>query len=286
MRVLVTGGSGRIGRYVVQELVEAGHHVTSIDLFPDSDSPCRTLRVDVTEAGEVYQALVSARAEAVIHLAAWANIGMVPDTRTYGDNVQGTFNIFQACADLGIKRIIFASSAQVYGLARAPPVYVPLDEDHPLRPDNCYALSKMAGEQAANYFIARWELTILSFHFMGVRTPVELDIEIDRMMCDPHSGARLLWTLTDARDAALACRLALEAENVASGPYNITGPRVVLSEPTSKLIKHYFGKRTEIREALPDHVSPMSCSRAEKAFGYQPRFSWSVSQRHPETRKL
>jgi len=282
MRVLVTGGSGRIGRYVVQELVEAGHDVTSIDLFPDANSPCRTLRVDVTEAGEVYQALVSARAEAVVHLAAWANAGVVPDTRTYGDNVQGAFNIFQACADLGVKRIIFASSAQVYGLAEAPPVYVPLDEDHPLRPDNCYALSKMAGEQAADYFIARWGLTILSFRFMGVRTPVELNMEIDRMMCDPRSGARLLWTLTDVRDAAWACRLALEAENVASGPYNITGPRVVLSEPTSELIQQYFGKRTEIREALSDHVSPMSCSRAKKAFGYQPRFSWSVSQRHPE----
>jgi len=114
---------------------------------------------------------------------------------------------------------------------------------------------------------------------MGIRTPIELSEEIDRMRRDPHSGARLLWTLTDVRDAAQACRLALEAEDVASGPYNITGPCVVLSEPTSELIKQYFGKRTEIREALSDHVSPMSCSRAEKAFGYQPRFSWSVSQR-------
>jgi len=282
MRVLITGGSGRIGRYVVRELMKYGHEVTSVDLFPDANSPCRTLRVDVTNAGEVYQALTSARADAVVHLAAWANAGIVPDTRTYGDNVQGTFNVFQACADLGIKRIIFASSAQVYGLARFPPVYVPVDEDHPLRPVNCYALSKMAGEQAAEYFIARWGLTILSFRFMGIRAPVELNGEIDRMASDPNSGARLLWTLTDARDAALACRLALEAENVASGPYNITGPRVVLSKSTMELITQYFGEWTEIREALSDHVSPMSCARAKKAFGYQPRFSWSVSQRHPE----
>ena len=282
MRVLVTGGSGRIGRYVVRELMKYGHEVTSVDLFPDANSPCRTLRVDVTNAGEVYQALTSARAEAVVHLAAWANAGIVPDTRTYGDNVQGTFNVFQACADLGIKRIIFASSAQVYGLAKAPPIYVPLDEDHPLRPANCYALSKMAGEQAADYFVTQWGLTILSFRFMGIRAPVELNGEIDRMASDPNSGARLLWTLTDVRDAALACRLALEAENVASGPYNITGPRVVLSKSTMELITQYFGEWTEIREALSDHVSPMSCARAKKAFGYQPRFSWSVSQRHPE----
>ncbi len=282
MKILVTGGSGRIGRYVVRELVESGHNVTSIDISPWTDSPCRTMRIDMTKAGEVYQALASAQAEAVVHLAAWANAGIVPDTDTYGDNVKGAFNLFQACANLGIKRIISASSAQVYGLAKAPPVYVPLDEAHPLRPANSYALSKMASEQAADYFIARWELTILSFRFMGIRAPTELDKEIEQMAQYPRSGARLLWTLTDARDAALACRLALEAEDVPSGPYNITGSRIVLSEPTAKLIEQYFGSQTKIMKPIPDHSSPMSCTRAEAAFGYHPRFLWSVTQRHPE----
>jgi len=96
MSILVTGGSGHIGRYVVRELVEHGHELLSIDVQPQPDAPCHTLRVDVTEAGEVYQALALAKADAVIHLAAWANAGMVASTRTYGDNVQGTFNVFQA----------------------------------------------------------------------------------------------------------------------------------------------------------------------------------------------
>ena len=283
MQILVTGASGRIGRYVVKELVGAGHSVTGVDILSSEAISSRFLRVDLTDAGEVYQALAAAGAEAVVHLGAWANAGVVLDTRTYGDNVRGTFNLFQACADLGIQRVVSASSAQVYGFAKEPPTYVPVDEAHPLRPANCYALSKVVGEQAADYFVNRFGLTILSFRLMGIRMPTQLDAEIDELAQDPNGGTSLLWTRTDARDAATACRLAIEAESVASGPYNITGARVVLSEPTVTLVERYFGDKTEVRAALPGHISPMSCAKAETAFGYQPRFVWSISQRHLES---
>ena len=211
MRILVTGASGRIGRYVVKELVSAGHSVTGVDVLSSEEEMPRFLRVDLTDAGEVYQALAAAEAEAVVHLGAWANAGVVPDTRTYGDNVRGAFNLFQACADLGIQRVVSASSAQVYGFAKEPPVYVPVDEAHPVRPANCYALSKVVGEQAADYFVVRFGMTILSFRLMGIRAPAQLDAEIDDLARDPSKGTSLLWTRTDARDAALACRLAVEA---------------------------------------------------------------------------
>ena len=282
MQILVTGASGRIGRYVVKELTAVGHSVTGVDISVADGSSSRFLRVDLTDAGEVYQALAGVQAEAVVHLGAWANAGVVPDTRTYGDNVQGTFNVFQACADLGIQRVVSASSAQVYGFAKEPPVYVPVDEAHPLRPANCYALSKVVGEQTADYFVERFGLTILSFRLMGIRMPAQLNAEIDELARDPSKGISLLWTRTDARDAAIACRLAVEAESVASGPYNITGAQVVLSEPTAELVARYFGDKTEICDALAGHVAPMSCAKAEAAFGYQPRFVWSMSERHLE----
>ena len=282
MQILVTGASGRIGRYVVKELVDAGHNVTGVDILASEGGSSRFLRVDLTDAGEVYQVLAAAKAEAVIHLGAWANAGVVPDTRTYGDNVRGTFNVFQACADLGIQRVVSASSAQVYAFAKEPPVYVPVDEAHPLRPANCYALSKVVGEQTADYFIKRFGMTILSFRFMGIRMPAQLNTEIDELAQDPSKGTSLLWTRMDARDAAIACRLAVEAESVASGPYNITGARVMLSEATATLVERYFGDKTEVRDALPGHISPVSCAKAEVAFGYQPQFVWSVSQRYLE----
>lgn len=282
MNVVVTGGSGRIGRYVVRELRSYGHEVLNVDIVAPSDSAGRYLRVDLTDAGQVYQVFAQAQPGAVVHLGAWPNAGIVPDSHTYGDNVRSTFNVFQACVDLGIARVVSASSAQVYGFAGAPPLYVPVDEEHPVRPTNCYALSKMAGEQAADYFVCNWGLTIVSFRFMGVRPPDVIGPEIDQMVADAGSGAWLLWTRTDARDAARACRLAVEAECVAPGPYNITGAEVVLTGTMAELVAAYFGERTEVRQPLLDRASPLSCARAEAAFGYRPRFVWSETVRHPE----
>lgn len=282
MNILVTGSSGQIGRYIVRELVEAGHTVTGIDLFPPQRADSGFLRVDLTQAGEIYNALARSRTDAVVHMGAWADAGKVPDPRTYGENVVGTFNLFQACADLGIQRIVSASSAQVYGFAGAPPLYAPVDEEHPLRPVNAYALSKVVGEQAADYFVQNFGLTILSFRFMGVRAPGRIAAEIDAMSQNPSSGAWLLWTRTDARDAAVACRLAIEIDEVESGPYNITGAEVVLDENTQTLIRRYFGDSTRLDSDLPDRISPLSIDKAHRAFGYQPTRIWNHVQHHPE----
>ena len=282
VKVLVTGGSGGIGRYVVRELMRAGHEVCSVDLVREEFPGARSLRVDVTDAGEIYQALASLRAEAVVHLGAWAGNHIVPATRTYGDNVRGTFNVFQACADLGVRRVIFASTNLVYGVIAAPPVYVPIDEAHPMRPATAYALSKAAGEQAADYFVVQHGLEILSFRFMGVRTPSHLNADIERIAENPVRNPHLLWTRCDARDAAQACRLAVEVEEVEPGPYNVTGPRVVLEQDSVELVKRYFGDGTEIREGLVGRTSPLSCARAKAAFGYRPQYEWSVQQRHLE----
>lgn len=281
MRVLVTGGTGTIGRYVIREFLQAGHAVVNLGRSAGADVPCRHIRGDLTKAGEVYQALAMAEAEAVVHMGAWSNTGLVPHTRTYGDNVQGTYNLFQACADLGVRRIVSASSAQVYGFERIPPEYVPVDEAHPLRPLNPYALSKIVNERAAEYFAANDGLAILSFRIMGVRAPAQLPAEIAHLARHPETGGFLLWTRGDARDCARACRLAVEKAGVPSGVYNITGT-LVLSTPARELVTRYFGEATEILGPLEPHPSPLSCAKAEAAFGYRPALLWSESRQYPE----
>ncbi len=281
MRVLVTGGTGVIGQYVIQEFAQAGHEVTSIGRSTGAGLSCRHLRADLINAGDVYEALAMSKAEAVVHMGAWSNWGIVSHTRTYADNVQGTFNLFQACADLGVRRIISASSAQVYGFERHPPLYVPVDEEHPLRPLNPYSLAKIANERAAEYFIANHGLTILSFRIMAARTPARLPAEIAQLAQRPETGTFLLWTRHDARDCARACRLAMETADVPPGSYNITGS-IVLPETADELARRYFGDRTEIRGSLPEHDSLLSCAKAEKAFNYRPVYRWSLTESFPE----
>lgn len=280
MKVLVTGSSGRIGRYIVQELVEAGHQVLGIDLQPPETRISRFLRVDLTDAGETFQAVAAAGADAVIHMGAWADAGIVPDTRTYGDNTQGTFNLFQACADLGVRRVISASSGQVYGFDRHAPLYLPVDEDHPMRPVNAYALSKVNGEQMAAYFAQTRDMTILSFRLNGIRTVDELPDTISQLQQDSNKGIGQLWTRTDARDAAAACRLAIETDDVPTGAYNITGG-FVLDEAPETLVRRHFGEQVDIRDDLSARPALLDCAKAEAAFGWRPQYLWSISQQHP-----
>jgi nucleoside-diphosphate-sugar epimerase len=281
MNLLVTGASGRIGRYIVRDLADAGHRVLGVDLGPAATNTVPHMRLDLTDAGQIYQALAKVQADAVVHMGAWADAGIVADTRTYGDNVRGTYNLFQACADMGIKRIVSASSNQVYGLAYAPPLYAPVDEEHPLRPGNSYALSKAAGEQAAEYFIQNHSLEILSFRIMGTRVPTAIAAEIEAIAAEPQKAAGLLWTRTDARDVATACRLAVEADQIEAGPYHITGPRVALDVDSAELLQRYCPS-TAIRPGLEGVASPLSCAKAHRVFGYKPQYAWSLGQSHPE----
>ena len=117
MRVAVTGSAGRIGAAVVADLAGRGHEVTGLDLRRGDHPGVRHLASDLTNAGHVYSGL--AGADAVVHLAAWS--GAVPDTEVYTANSAGVFHILRACADLGIRRVVTASSAQVYGFKLIPP---------------------------------------------------------------------------------------------------------------------------------------------------------------------
>lgn len=280
MNILVTGGSGRIGRYAVRYLLERGHDVLNIDLKPLSVG--RYLRVDLQNPGEIYSAMAASRPDAVVHLAAWPGDGIVPPLSTYHHNTNLTYSVLQAACDFGIKRVIVASSHHVYGNELYPPVYLPLDEEHPIRIVGPYGLSKLAGEQAAEYFTRVHGMEVVSFRYVGVRAPEEMDAAITEMSERPNQNLRLMWTRMDARDAAGYCAAAVEAETVEPGPYNISSRFIILDEESKTLVRRHFPRETEIRDGLDGRTSPMSTAKARAAFDYTPRFEWSVHNRYPE----
>ncbi len=270
MRVVVSGGAGRVGRFVIEELAVAGHEVTSLDLAPvtDRNPGIRYMLGNVGKAEDVYGTLGYAKADAMIHLAAWSDPGIVPDTRTYADNVGATFNVLDAAEKLGLRRVILASSAQVYGFAEHAPLFAPVTEDHPLRPLNSYALSKIAGENAAAYF-ARRGLNTLSFRIMGARAPQDMAAEVDRALTRPERERFLLWTRVDARDIAIGCRQALETETVPSGIYNLSGSHNIFGRETAELLEKYAPEVNRVH--VPSgQTSPFSSDKARASFGYEP----------------
>ncbi len=171
MRVVVTGGSGKAGRWVVKRLAEAGYEVRNVDVAPpvkprslrDKLLPLGEgievpfLRADLTDYGQTVDALKGS--DAVVHLAAIPAPRIATDEVTFRTNVTSTWNVFSAAVTLGMKRVVWASSETVLGLPfeRVRPDYAPIDEACTRFPETAYALSKLTGEDMAKEF-ARWSL--------------------------------------------------------------------------------------------------------------------------------
>src|SRR2546427_10200550 len=209
MKILVTGGNGKVGQWVVRELLNhPAHEVTVFDRMPGPErGTVKYLAGDVQDLGQVTEAM--AGADSVIHLAAIHNPNIAPAGVTYQTNVVGTFNVHHAAFRLGVRRVVSASSNAVVGWSyseRFVPDYLPIDEDHPLRPEDVYGLSKEIGETIARSY-ARKGLETVMLRPSGVAAPEELE----KMKKD---GGRkptgfFAYSYIDARDLAVAFRLAV-----------------------------------------------------------------------------
>src|SRR3954467_9040448 len=131
MHIVVTGGSGKLGGVVVEHLLAAGHQVTNVDQRPDPGSAARFLRIDLTDYGQVAEALSGIddaydAVDAVVHLAAIPAPGITANAATFANNVPSTFHVFQAAKLAGIRKVVWASSETVLGLPfDLPPAHGP-----------------------------------------------------------------------------------------------------------------------------------------------------------------
>jgi nucleoside-diphosphate-sugar epimerase len=275
MKVVVTGGSGRLGQHVIRELLDHGHQVLSLDKTASPAPLCPSWIVDLRDPGAIYEALGGA--EGVVHLGAYQKPGMVPDTETFSNNIMATYNVLKAAADLRITRVAIASSIAAFGFLYAPcfwpPDYLPLDEGHPCKPQDPYGLSKLLGETVADGFAASHPMTILSLRFPGVNFDLSYRSFPERWK-DP--GARLggFWSYIDARDAADALRLALEAKLSGHRVLNVAAPASSMKEPTDDLIGRYLPGVRKAKKPLTANWSGMDSTRAEAILGFKAKHTW------------
>lgn len=171
MRIMITGGAGLIGRAVAAHLLERGYEVHLTDMTPDTDAPHSTYALcDVTDFDATRE---QARGcDALVHLAAHSNPLRAPGHDVYRVNTVGTFNVFEAAARVGIRRVVQASSINAIGCAwnigDFEPQYLPVDEDHPLSTSDPYSLSKQQSEEIGAYFWRRDGITSAALRFPGV----------------------------------------------------------------------------------------------------------------------
>lgn len=277
--IIVTGGSGQVGRACIADLREHGHEVVSVDLDSPADDTVVHSRVDLTDFGQTIAAFsgIDDRVHGltgVVHLAAIRAPGLAPNHVTFATNTVSTYNVFEAARQLGIKNIVWASSETVLGLPfDTPPPHVPVDEDYPGRPETAYALSKSLGEEMAKQF-CRWDpsMKIVGLRLSNVKDPDEY-AEFETWQADPAARKWNLWSYIDSRDAAQAIRLALEADLTGADVFIIANGDTVMRAPNSELLDAIYPGVPRSRD-VEDNETLLAIDKARRILGYEPRYTW------------
>lgn len=275
-RVAVTGGSGKLGRAVVAELLDHGWEVHNLDLAPPARPLCPHTRVDLTDYGQVVEALTGIDdrydgLDAIVHLAAIPGPGVAGNAATFTNNVPSTYHVFAAARLAGVRNVVWASSETVLGLPfDTPPPYVPVDEEYPGRPETTYSLGKLLDEQTAAQF-SRWdpELKIIGLRFSNVMDPQDY-AAFPSFDADARLRKWNLWSYIDARDGAQAVRLALAYDKPGFEVFIIANADTVMSRDNHELLAEVFPDVPHKRAFGPQETL-LSIDKAKRVLGYEPR---------------
>jgi nucleoside-diphosphate-sugar epimerase len=261
----------------VADLAEHGHHVVGVDLVPPGGEggPPDFLRADLTDYGQATEVLKDV--DAVVHLANIPAPGLRTPSVTFNDNMTMNFNVFQAAAEAGLRRVVWASSETTLGLPFSiPPRYAPVDEDHYPVPNSTYALSKVASETIASE-IATWSgIPFVALRFSNILGPADY-ARFPSIWDNPAARNWNLWGYVDERDVAQACRLALDADIAADGSnsasFIIAAADTVMTRPSADLMKQMYPS-VPFRGEIQGNATLLSIGRARQVLGYEPRHSW------------
>ena len=274
--IVVTGAAGRLGRRVVQLMVDQGQEVLATDQLAADDLPTEFVRCDLGDARAVDDLLTGA--EAVVHLGAIPGPLRAEPRFIFENNVTSAFNVMTSAAEQGLRRIVFSSSAFGMGWAHEGdafvPLYLPLDEEHPMMPFEPYGLSKQVGEDIGRMIARNSNTTVVSLRFTNVALP-EVQAEFPWPAPTPDNPLTLvMWAYADARDVARAHVLALDADIEEYEALMLAQPTSRFEEPTIDLVRNNFGDRVEIREGLEGCASVISAEKAQRLLGWRPTHNW------------
>ena len=278
MRILVTGARGKVGSAAAARLRHLGHDVVATDLGPpvyERDDQ-RYVRADLTDAGACYPLVDGC--EAVVHAAALPDPLHEPPHVVFGNNLLGTFNLLEAVARLGVGRFVHVSSETAPGFffpyRPQLPRYVPVDEEHPLEPQDPYALAKVFGEQLCDAAVRRGGVSCVSVRPSWVTWEGNCARNLGPLVRDATEPSESLGSYTDLYDLAdalaLACTVPLEGHEVVyvANPDNVGG------HDLAEKARRQYGDAVEVRPLARPDASGISSAKAERVLGWTARRSW------------
>ncbi|WP_457101663.1 NAD-dependent epimerase/dehydratase family protein [Microbacterium sp. P5_E9] len=301
-RIVVTGGSGRLGRSLVTGLVERGHEIVSFDRTPSDDLAAANVSqvsLDLTDAAATARALTAAKADAVIHLAAIAVPFSAPEDVILRTNAALAMSVLGGAVAAGIPKIVAASSPTVLGYG-APtgwtPERLPLDEESPALPWNAYALSKLLVEQSLAMLQRQTGDTVRCAAFRPCYViapeewqgaPTQQGHTVRERLDDPALSAPALFNYVDARDvAAFADTLLAALGDIPSGETFFVGADDALARaPLAELLPRFHPGTAAAAAVLTGTTPAFSNAKARRLLGWRPEHTWRSELNESDTRK-
>lgn len=271
-KVCVTGATGKAGQAVVDDLRQQGYEVRATDVVVTPEQRrAGTLRADLTDFGQAVEVLSGV--DAVVHLANIPAPGIATPAVTFNANMAMNFNVFSAASQVGLHRVVWASSETTLGLPfDVPPRYAPVDEDHYPLPTSTYALSKVASETIAEQ-IAGWSgIGFVGLRFSNIMTVVDYE-RFPTFWPNAQLRKWNLWGYIDERDVAASCRNGLTASITGSRSFIIAAADTCMNRPSAGLMADVFPDVRLTRE-IGEYETLLAVDRARSELGFEPQHSW------------
>jgi UDP-glucose 4-epimerase len=288
-RIVFTGGSGKAGKHVVPWLKAKGHEILNVDLKPLDCPGVNTLITDVTDSGQVFNALsmhfgfegydkgkVPGPLDAVVHFAAVPRVLITPDNTTFAVNTISTYNVIEAAMKLGIPKVIIASSETTYGVCFAEGDkdyhHFPLEEDYDSDPMDSYGLSKVVNEKTARAFAMRYGRDIYALRIGNVIEPHEYAM-FNGFLDKPMTRKRNAWSYIDARDLGQIVHLCLEKDGLGYQVFNAVNDTITAREDTATFLKKHC-PQIPLKRPLIGNEAPLSNRKIRELLGFKEEHDW------------
>lgn len=313
MRVLVTGGSGIVGHYVIDELYKLGHEVINADKFrvtsnlghsgttgqlASADAAVKMrehwptipkfFEVEISDYGQVISAMDGC--DAVISLASRPSAANYVEEDVVQTNTMSMWNVCRAAEQLKVKRVALGSSYNAVGAMGTaarwepqevkPPEYFPLDQNVYTRSEDPYSIAKWLGEEIGEAFSRRspW-MAIASMRFNGMWDDAYFTHLQANPITDPWTRCQGFWTYLHIRDAARACVQSVTVDNDWNGHHRffLNANDTMLNIPTMEAIKTVYPD-VPLNKEFEDFEAPISTQNVTDVIGWAPIYSWRDEQ--------